>query len=119
MKVLITGANGFLGARLARQLADAKHEVKALVRRPGENADLQYPGIQEVKGDVRDLPSLHAAMAGVGQVYHLAALSTDWAADLRDFYTVNVVGTVNVLEAAKAAGVAKVVNTSSAGPIGP
>ncbi len=119
MKVLITGANGFLGVRLARRLADEQHEVRALVRRMGENPDLQYPGIVEVKGDVRDSSSLSAAMAGIDQVYHLAALSTDWAADFRDFYTVNVVGTVNVFKAAKEAGVSKVLNTSSAGPIGP
>jgi nucleoside-diphosphate-sugar epimerase len=119
MKVLITGANGFLGASLARELADKGHEVKAMVRRLGENAELQHPQILEVKGDVRDLASLKAAMSGIEQVYHLAALSTDWAADLRDFYTINVLGTVNVLQAAKEAGVAKVLNTSSAGPIGP
>ena len=63
MKVLITGANGFLGVRLARRLADEQHEVRALVRRMGENPDLQYPGIVEVKGDVRDSSSLSAAMA--------------------------------------------------------
>lgn len=119
MNVLITGANGFLGVRLARKLADGKHQVRALVRRPGENPDLQYPGIVEVKGDVRDAPSLSAAMQGVQQVYHLAALSTDWAADFRDFYTINAQGTVNLLEAAKAAGVGRIVNTSSAGSIGP
>jgi nucleoside-diphosphate-sugar epimerase len=119
MRVLITGANGFLGVRLARRLADEKHEVRAMVRRPGENPDLQYPGIVQVKGDIRDFASLQAAMEGVDQVYHLAALSTDWAANLSDFYTINAYGTVNVLEAARAAGVSKVVNTSSAGAIGP
>lgn len=119
MKVLITGANGFLGAKLARRLASAGHEVRALVRRPGENPDLQYPQIEEVKGDVRDRDAVHAAMQGIQQVFHLAALSTDWAADLRDFYTINAWGTVNVMEAALAAGVEKVVNTSSAGTIGP
>lgn len=119
MKVLITGANGFLGVRLANRLVESGWEVRAMVRRPGENPELKRPGIEEVKGDVRDRASLDAAMKGVDRVFHLAALSTDWARDFADFYRINAQGTVNLLEAAKAAGVGRVVNTSTAGAIGP
>jgi nucleoside-diphosphate-sugar epimerase len=119
MKVLITGANGFLGARLAQRLANEGIEVRAMVRRIQNYPELQHPKIELCKGDVSDANSLAEAMRGIQQVYHLAALATDWAADMRDFYRVNVDGTVNVLEAAKAAGVEKIVVTSTAGTIGP
>jgi nucleoside-diphosphate-sugar epimerase len=119
MKILVTGANGFLGSALVRRLALQGHEVCAMVRRVGENPDLQSSNTVEIKGDVRNKESLTQAMQGVHQVYHLAALATDWAADPRDFYSINSIGTANVLEAARNARVQRIVNVSSAGVIGP
>ncbi|MFM2376445.1 MAG: hypothetical protein RLZZ165_1542 [Bacteroidota bacterium] len=119
MKILVTGANGFLGSALIRRLVLQGHEVCAMVQRVGENPDLQSPNIIEIKGDVRNKESLAKAMQGVHQVYHLAALATDWAADPHDFYSINAIGTANVLEAARNAGVKRIVHVSTAGVIGP
>lgn len=119
MTVLITGSNGFLGARLAHRLAKADIRVKAMVRRKQPAGTFNHANIEEVLGDISDPESLKRCFEGVQQVYHLAALANDWAPDNRAFYQVNVQGTINVLEAAKAAGVTRVVVTSTAGTVGP
>jgi nucleoside-diphosphate-sugar epimerase len=119
MKILMTGANGFLGARLARRLADDGHAVRVIVRQVDGEPLLIHPKIELIKGDFTQSALLQTAMEGVEQVYHLAAISSDWSRDSRDFYKVNVEGGVRLLEAAQAAGVSKVLITSTAGTIGP
>jgi nucleoside-diphosphate-sugar epimerase len=119
MRVLITGANGFLGVRLARHLADNGHEVLAIVRKIEGQVELQHSNITLVQGDFSDMAVLETALQGIQQIYHLAAIATDWAADRRSFYKVNVEGTIKLIEAARVAGVAKILITSTAGTIGP
>ena len=119
MKVLMTGANGFLGARLARRLAETGTQVRAIVRSVEGSNDLIHPNIELIPGNFADPETIAAAMQGVQGVYHLAAISNDWAPDSRDFYRVNVGGTVTLIEAARAAAVPKIVITSTAGTIGP
>jgi nucleoside-diphosphate-sugar epimerase len=119
MHILITGANGFLGTKLARRLADEGHQIRAIVRKTVGLVELEHPRIELFQGDFTAPATLAPAMRGIDQVYHLAAIATDWAPDLRDFYRINVEGTLALLDAAKAAGVQKVLITSTAGTIGP
>ena len=119
MRIMITGANGFLGTKIAQRLAGEGHEVIAMVRRLKEYPGLQHENIKLMKGDVVDSNSLAAALVGVNHVYHLAAIANDWAKDFRDIYRTNVEGTINVLDESANAGVEKIVVTSTAGTIGP
>lgn len=119
MKILITGASGYIGSALAHSLADDGHEVHALVRNPGSAKFLNHPGIKVFEGDIMNKDSLMAAMKNCGQVYHTAAKVGAWASDPSVFYDVNVQGTRHVLDAAIACGVTKTVITSSTGVIGP
>jgi len=80
---------------------------------------LQHKNIQIFEGDITDLASIETAMAGCSQVYHLAAYARVWAKDTTAFERINVVGTKNVLDAAKKCGVEKIVFTSTAGVLGP
>ncbi|MEP6711487.1 MAG: NAD-dependent epimerase/dehydratase family protein [Ferruginibacter sp.] len=119
MKILITGASGYLGNKLANKLADLGNEVHALVRPSSSEEFLRHPNITVFKGDILNKESLMAAMNGCIQVYHTAAKVGVWAKDPSDFYDVNVEGTRHVLDAALESGVEKTVFTSSSGVIGP
>jgi nucleoside-diphosphate-sugar epimerase len=99
MAVLVTGATGFLGGRLAQVLV-ARGEAVRILARPGSDiehlADLQ---LEIVQGDLAATASLAAAVKGVTHIYHCAACSTDWAPwDV--FYAANVAGVRNLLDAA-------------------
>lgn len=119
MKVLVTGAAGFVGIPLCIELAEKGLEVHALVRNSSQNNPLQHPGIRLIKGDLLDPASLHEAVQGCDQVYHLAAFTGVWSPDPSVYHRVNVGGTEAVLQAALKAGVKRVVITSTAGVIGP
>lgn len=112
---LITGASGFVGWHVARLLAERGHRVRALVR-PG--SPLRELDAEPVTGDLRDPESLARAVAGCGQVFHVAADYRLWTPDPQVLYQSNVDGTRNVLQAAFAAGVERVVYTSTVGCIG-
>jgi dihydroflavonol-4-reductase len=112
---LVTGASGFLGWHVARVLIERGYGVRALVR-PGSRV-LDLP-VETVTGDLRDAESLRRAVGGCGLVFHVAADYRLWAKDPRDLYRSNVDGTRNLLTAAKAAGVERVVYTSTVGCIG-
>ncbi len=118
MKILVTGAGGFLASKLALRLAEGGKQVRALVRTK-RSALLQHPNIEIVQGDILDVKSLENAVAGCSQVYHCAALANNWARDPRSFYKVNVEGTRNIAEISSKHGVKKMVATSTAGTIGP
>jgi len=113
--VLVTGASGFLGWHVARVLLERAYPVRALVR-PGSRIDAL--DVDPVTGDLRDAPSLERAVAGCGLLFHVAADYRLWAKDPRDLYRSNVDGTRNLLQAAKQAGVERVVYTSTVGCIG-
>lgn len=119
MKVLVTGATGFLGKNVARRLAEAGHELRLLARE-GSKLD-GLPPAEVARGDVTDRDSLRRAAAGCGAVVHLAALVKTWVPDRAQFDAVNVGGLRHALEAAREAG-ARLVYTSSfiaLGPAGP
>ncbi|RYY24742.1 MAG: NAD-dependent epimerase/dehydratase family protein [Chitinophagaceae bacterium] len=117
MKILITGATGFIGNRLAQKLVASGHEVNALVRNPAESAF--HEGIRIHKGDITDLQAVNAAIDGCTQVYHIAGYAKLWARQRQTFYDINVTGTSNILKAAHQHGVRKLVYTSSCAVFGP
>lgn len=114
--VLVTGASGFLGWHVARQLVDRGDTVRALVRSSSKLRDLE--GVERVTGDLRDRDSLARAAAGCGLVFHVAADYRLWARDPRELYESNVDGTRNMIDAARAAGVERMVYTSTVGCVG-
>ena len=118
MKVLVTGATGFVGGNLARELWNRGYEVRALTR-PGSNTlTTEGTGIHRIEGDILDRESLDHAMKGCEAVFHCAAAYTFWSKDPEGVRRANVEGTVNVLERAVAVGVERVVYTSTVSTIG-
>jgi dihydroflavonol-4-reductase len=113
MKLLVTGATGFLGSTLVPMLTGAGHEVRVLAR--GECA---LSGVELVRGDVRDPEAIRKALAGIEGVYHLAGLVSRDPKDARKMYDLHVGGTRLLLEEAERAGVRRVVLASSSGTIG-
>jgi NAD(P)-dependent dehydrogenase (short-subunit alcohol dehydrogenase family) len=116
-KILITGASGFVGSAVARQLAEAGYAVRALVRGASPRGHLAGLNIEFLEGDLRDRTSLERASAGVRYVFHVAADYRLWARDRREIFASNVEGTRNLMEAALGAGVERVIYTSSVATI--
>lgn len=114
-RALVTGVSGFLGWHVARVLLEDGWSVRGLVRDPASNPG---PDIDVVQGDLRDPASLKRAAAGCQAVFHVAADYRLWARDPREMYRSNVDGTRNLLDAAREAGVERVVYTSTVGCIG-
>ena len=114
MRVFVTGASGFIGSHLVPRLLRDGHEPRCLVRRADAARVLEEKGAAAVWGNVADPASLRTGMAGCDWVLHLANIYSFWEADRRTYARVNVEGTRNVMECARAAGVGKVVHVSSA-----
>lgn len=118
MKYLVTGANGFLGSYLVKKLSANGHHVNAFVRDPMTAQHIRGNGITLFKGNILEPDTLQAACDEVEGVFHLAALTKVWAKDPKAYFDINVVGTMNVLEACIKANVRRVVVTSTAGVFG-
>jgi dihydroflavonol-4-reductase len=112
-KALVTGASGFVGSAVARALAARGLAVRALVRAGSPTEHLSGLPIEFVTGDLRDAESVRAAMAGVRFLFHVAADYRLWARDPNEIVVNNVTGTRIVMEAARNAGVERIVYTSS------
>ncbi|MDR2727598.1 MAG: NAD(P)-dependent oxidoreductase [Chitinispirillales bacterium] len=112
--ILVTGANGFIGQHLVRRLADSGHIVRTLSRDDSKLHFFQYDEVDRRTVDISERSLIRGVMEGIDTVYHLAAIARN---DLRmtwdDYYAVNVQGTINLLEEAKAAGVKKFVFIST------
>ncbi len=119
MKILVTGATGYVGHQLALTLAERGNEVNVLVRNPASVNVPTHKNIRVFTGDITDPRSITAAIRECEQVYHTAALAKLFAKDASAFYKINVEGTHNVLAKALEAGVKKLVFTSSCGVMGP
>ncbi len=119
MKVFVTGATGFIGEHLVKELIKRGNEVVALYRSESKKKLLADLPIKWYKGDLLDIEVLDQAIDGCDQVYHVAAYAVAFEEKPGDFRKYNVQGTVNVLEAALKHGVKKVVFTSTAGIFGP
>jgi nucleoside-diphosphate-sugar epimerase len=109
----VTGATGFIGSNLVRQLAKAGHGVRALARSPEAAPTLEKHGIEVHRGDITDKESMRAAMLGVDGVFHVAGWYQLGGRDKRTAWEANVQGTRNVLELAADLGIPKIVYTST------
>lgn len=116
MTTLVTGGSGHLGANLVRTLIERGEEVRALVHEDARALDGLE--LERVAGDLRDLDSLRRAVKGCTRLYHLAAFVSLRNADVEQIYQVNVLGTRNLLQAAREAGVERIVHCSSFGAVG-
>jgi dihydroflavonol-4-reductase len=116
--VLVTGASGFIGSAVVRELLAAGCEVRALVEPGRDVANLDGLSAHQIEGDIRDPRILDRAVAGTGVVFHLAAVYRFWAKDPDLFYEVNVGGARNVIRAMEEEGVRRLVYTSTVGTIG-
>ncbi|HEY3915752.1 MAG TPA: hopanoid-associated sugar epimerase [Verrucomicrobiae bacterium] len=118
MKSFVTGASGFIGANLVRELASRGHEVSVLVRPESDLRGIAGVQCERVEGDVSQRALLEKAMRGCDWCFHVAASYHLWLRDYAPMYAANVEGTRNVLEAAGAAGCRRIVYTSTVGCIG-
>ncbi len=117
MTTLVTGATGFVGSHVARELVAAGEPVRALARANSRRQALDGVAVEWVEGDLRDEASLDRALRGVRRVYHVAADYRLWAKRPQEIYENNVTGTKNLLAAALRARVEKFVYTSTVATI--
>jgi len=116
-KALVTGAAGFIGSNVVRELLDEGVDVRAMVL-PGEDErNLAGVDVEKVPGNILDPPSLDAALSGCDTLFHLAALYS-LHAPRRAFFDVNLQGSRNMLWAAKKADLEKIVYTASIAALG-
>jgi dihydroflavonol-4-reductase len=117
-KVVVTGANGFVGAWLVRGLIAQGHEVHALVRKSSDLSELENASCEYVYGDVTDLPSLNAAFQGAEAVFHLAGLIAYRKAEREKMQRINVGGTANVISSCLVNKILRLVYMSSVVAVG-
>lgn len=117
MKAFVTGGTGFVGANLVRSLLQEGHSVRALVRPNSTLDNLQGLDLELVNGDLTD-PDLARSLFGCDALFHVAAHYSLWQRDRDALYHSNVIGTRNILAAAKQAGIERTVYTSSVAAIG-
>lgn len=116
--VLVTGATGFVGSAVVRALVARGHSVRALARRTADRRNLAGLPVETVEGDLTDPASLVRAAAGCRYVFHVAADYRLWVPDPEGMMRVNVEGTRLVMQAARTAGVERIVHTSSVAALG-
>jgi len=116
-KALVTGGTGFVGRAVVLELLAAGREIRVLARNPDHPA-LAGLDVEVVAGDLRDRESLPPAVAGCQSLFHVAADYRLWVPNPEVMYAVNVQGTRNLLAAAAAAGLSRVVYTSTVGTLG-
>jgi dihydroflavonol-4-reductase len=109
---IVTGGAGFIGSHLVEQLVEGGQQVR-VIERPGAEVSHLPPGVEVRFADIRDRGTVADALRGGRFVYHLAANPNLWVRDRREFDAVNHRGTVNVLEAALAAGAERVLHCST------
>jgi dihydroflavonol-4-reductase len=118
MKVFVTGATGFVGAHVARELARQGADLRLLVRATSNRANLEGLSAELVTGDLCDPESLRRGVAGCEFVFHVAADYRLWTRDPREMYRSNVEGTRSILRTASESGVRRVIYTSSVATMG-
>lgn len=115
MRVLVTGASGFIGRAIALRIARDGVSVRGLVRDAADVTAMQVGGVEVARGDVCDRPSVESAVRGCTHVIHLAAKRGNAGLSAAELYDVNVRGTENVVAMAEAAGVVRLVYGSTLG----
>jgi len=117
MKVLVTGATGFIGFHVVNVLLQKNLHVVALVRKRSDASPFMPLNVELIEGDIRDYDSVCRALKGCQEVYHLAADYRLWVPDPERMYETNVRGTRNIMQAAMQLGVQKVIYTSTVGTL--
>jgi len=117
--IFVTGATGFIGTKLVNALLAKGYSVHALSRAASNREGLMHERVRLVQGDLLDRDSLRKGMEGCSQVFHLAAYAKNWSRDPSVFFRQNVDGMTNVLDAARDAGIKRVVFTSTIVVFGP
>lgn len=115
---LVTGATGFVGAAVARVLLKAGHQVRVLARPQSDRRNLAGLPVEVLTGSLEDAASLAAAVAGCRYLFHVAADYRLWVPDPAAMFRANVGGTRQLMQAALAAGVERIVYTSSVATLG-
>lgn len=118
MKKLVTGATGFIGSAIMRELIKDGEEVKVLVRPTSNTRNIDAFDVEKVVGDIRDGDSMKVAMKGCDTLYFTAAYFAHWALNPKMLYEVNAGGTKATLQAALETGIEKVVYTITNNAIG-
>ncbi|MDH5371355.1 MAG: NAD-dependent epimerase/dehydratase family protein [Acidimicrobiia bacterium] len=118
MTVFVTGGSGIVGRSLVTRLVAEGSPVRALARSAEAAGDIRSLGAEPIMGDLSNVPALLSGMRGTGAVFHVAGLNAMCLADPTPLYRTNVDGTRNVLRAANAAEVPRLVYTSSAVVLG-
>lgn len=119
MKAFVTGATGYVGQAVVRDLLGHSHQVRALVRKTSDTRYLEGLPVERAYGDLRDVASLREGMRGCDTLFHVGAYVALWAPDPSEIIDANVTGTRNILRTARELGYAKVVYTSSIATVGP
>jgi dihydroflavonol-4-reductase len=117
MTTLVTGATGFVGGHVARQLVAAGHPVRILVRKSSNVRSLDGLQVERVEGDLCDAASIESAMKGIRRVFHIAADYRLWSRNPEEIYRSNIEGTRLLLECAHRARVERIVYTSTVATI--
>jgi dihydroflavonol-4-reductase len=117
-RVLVSGANGFVGSAVVRALVRHGYSVRALVRPTSDTANLDGLELDMVRGDLLDPASLEHALDGCSGLFHVAADYRLWARDPHEIRLANVRGTHNILRAAARCGIERIVHTSSVATLG-
>jgi dihydroflavonol-4-reductase len=115
---LVTGATGFVGSAVARVLLKAGHPVRVLARPGGDRRNLKGLSVEIAQGSLEDHDSLAAAVADCRYLFHVAADYRLWVPDPGPMFRVNIGGTRELMQAALAAGVERIVYTSSVATLG-
>lgn len=118
-QVFVTGGTGFVGDRLVSALLARGRSVRGLARATSERPAPDAGRLEWVTGDILDSDSLRRALVGCTEVFHLAAYARNWAKDPSLYFRLNVEGARNVFEVAAAAGVRRIVYTSTVVVFGP
>jgi len=118
MTILVTGANGFMGSAVVRELIKNGEEVRVTIRKDSVTRNIDGLDVEKVYCDIRDKESVKTALKGCDTLYHVAAFFAHWAPNKELFYDINVEGTKLLLEEALSQGLEKVVYTSTSNTIG-
>ena len=117
-RAFITGATGFVGSHVARELVERGHQIRVLTRESSRLDAIKDLDYERVTGDLFDVDWLTEQLTGIDWVFHVAAVSDYWRSSKKAIYRVNVDGTRNLLEAAQKAGVGRFIFTSSMQAVG-
>ena len=117
-RILITGATGFIGSAVARNLAAKGYQLRVMLRRPDHLPNIKDLDVETVEGDLEKPGSFEKCLDGCDGLFHIAAWYTMWTLEREKLFRINVDGTRHLLEKALEMGIQRVLYTSSVAAIG-